>query len=381
MSAMPDTDEAKLAQVQRLYLHEFLHLVSGFWRHPSGGSAWLLTFTIFAVAVVEIIVQIGINSWNGWFFDILATREHGKLGYATLVFIGLALVAIGVAVLGVLCRLLLQVRWRQWLTSEMLDLWLSDYRYLRLLAIGNDGNNPEHRIAEDIRLSTEPVTDFVTGLITALLTSAAFLGLLWTLGGEITIPGIAISIPGYMVYAVLLYSLLAWLFTIVIGGGYVSLVKDRNEAEAKLRYELIHLREKASMIKVVASPARQRAAVTRALVGVAHAWTRVAHRAAQMTWISYGNTIIAPVVPLLLVAPKYLAEEMSLGTVMQVALAFVQVQVALNWFVANYVRLAEWYASVVRVVALEEALHELPDYDGPGGGTRAGTSAGTGGLV
>lgn len=363
MAAMPETASAKLARVQRLYLHEFLHLVSGFWRHPAGGSAWKLTFAIFAIAVAEIIVQIQINAWNGWFFNVLAAREHGQLGRVSLVFVGLAFVAIALGATGVLCRMLLQVRWRQWLTSEMLDLWLSDNRYMRLISIGEDSNNPEYRIAEDIRLSTEPVTDFATGLISALLTSAAFLGLLWTLGGDMTIPGTAIRVPGYMVYAVLLYSLAAWLFTIVIGGGYVSLVKDRNEAEAKLRYELIHLREAASLIKMVPTPARGRASVTRALTGVARAWTRVAHRSARMTWVSYGNTVIAPVVPLLLVAPKYLSGEFSLGTVMQIALAFVQVQVALNWFVANYARLAEWYASVVRVVALEEALLGLPDYD------------------
>lgn len=346
-------------RARQLKLREFLRLVGGFWHRQAANRSWLLTFAILFVAVGEIIVQLWINEWNGWFFDMLAKKETGRLTHLTLVFIGLAAVAIALAALGVLCRMLLQVRWRQWLTSELLDLWLSDNRYLRLLSIGNDGNNPEHRIAEDVRLSTEPVTDFITGLITALLTSAAFLGLLWTLGGDVTIPGTDFNLPGYMVYAVLLYSLFAWLLTLFTGAGYVSMVKDRNEAEARLRYELIHLREQGKRGPVTSNPARHRAGISRALLGVAGAWTRVAHRSAQMTWISYGNIIIAPVVPLLLVAPKYLSGEMTLGTVMQVSLAFVQVQTALNWFVANYARLAEWYASVVRVIALEEALHEL----------------------
>ena len=344
---------------QHLQMREFLHLGGGFWHRHAAGRSWLLTFAIIAVAVGEIIVQLGINEWNGWFFDMLAKKQTGQLGRITLTFIGLAFAAIAMAALGVLCRMLLQVRWRQWLTSEMLDLWLADNRYMRLLTIGGDGNNPEHRIAEDVRLSTEPVTDFVTGLITALLTSATFLGLLWTLGGDITFPGTQVSIPGFMVYVVLLYSVCAWFLTLLIGGGYVSMIKDRNEAEARLRYELIHLREQSSKLKDAPSPGKQRAGISRALLNVATVWTRVAHRSAQMTWVGYGNVIIAPVVPLLLVAPKYLADEMTLGTVMQVALAFVQVQTALNWFVANYARLSEWYASVVRVIALEEALHEL----------------------
>ena len=359
---MPDSTDPPVTapqQTERLRFGDFLHLVGGFWSHPASVGPWVLTFGVLAIAVLEIVIQVGINHWNGWFFDILSGRRAGQLGHATLVFIGLAVAAIGAGATGVLCRMLLQVRWRQWLTSELLDHWLRDSRYLRLVSIGGDGNNPEYRIAEDVRLSTEPVTDFITGLIGALLTSMAFLGLLWTLGGDIAIPGTAMRLPGYMVFAVLLYSAVAWVLIILVGGSYVNVVKSRHEAEAKLRYELIHLREQSVIRHQVAAPAEQRAVIARALTGVAAAWTRVAHRSAQMTWITYGNTIIAPVVPLLLVAPKYLDGSMSLGEMMQVAMAFVQVQTALNWFVGTYVRLAEWYASVVRVVALEEALDQL----------------------
>ena len=346
---------------ERLRFPEFVHLVGGFWRTRTRFSAWTLTIAVLAVAVIEIVIQVGINEWNGWFFDILAGRRPGRLQDAVLLFAGLAFAAIAAGATGVLCRMLLQVRWRQWLTSEVLDHWLAERRYMRLVSIGGDGNNPEYRIAEDVRLSTEPVTDFITGLIGALLSSMAFLGLLWSLGGGIQVPWLDFWLPGYMVFAVLLYSAIAWVLTLLAGSDYVAVVKDRNEAEARLRFELIHLRESASLQDAANIERRQRATIRLALGDVAGAWTRVAHRAARMTWISYGNSVIAPVVPLLLVAPKYLAGEMSLGEIMQVAMAFVQVQAALNWFVANYVRLAEWYASVVRVVALEEALEELAD--------------------
>jgi putative ATP-binding cassette transporter len=364
MAAMNDASALSAAgstQVRHLQLVEFLHLVGGFWRGPTGHSAWMLTFSVLSVAVLEILVQLGFNAWNGWFFDILDGRRAGTITEATVTFVALAVVTIGAGVVGVLCRMLLQVRWRAWLTGEMLDSWLSESRFMRLVSIGGDGNNPEYRIADDVRLSTEPVTDFVTGLISAVLMSVAFLGLLWTLGGTFAVSGIPFAVPGYMVFAVLLYSAVAWLITILLGGGYADVVRARNEAEARLRYELIHLREQAAGLSVTVDPARERAGLGRALAHVVGAWTRVAHRSAQMTWVSYGNTIVAPVVPLLLVAHKYLSGEMSLGTVMQVSMAFVQVQAALNWFVANYARLSEWYASVVRVLALQVALDDLSD--------------------
>jgi putative ATP-binding cassette transporter len=239
MTVLRPSDRAG-TELHRLRFREFLHLVGGFWRVEGTAHPWLLTFGVIAIAVLEIVIQVAINEWNGWFFDILSGRRTGQLSSAVLVFIGLAFAAIAAGATGVLCRLLLQVRWRRWLTSEMLDHWLADRRYLRLVSIGDDSNNPEYRIAEDVRLSTEPVTDFITGLIGAMLTSAAFLGLLWSLGGGIGLYGI--YIPGYMVFAVLIYAAVAWSLTILVGGSYVAVVKDRNEAEAKLRYELIHLR-------------------------------------------------------------------------------------------------------------------------------------------
>ena len=362
MSNAPAPSATLSTLVRHPRLVDFLHLVGGFWRGPTSHSAWLLTIGVLGVAIFEIAVQLGINAWNGWFFDILDGRRAGTIGQAAIVFVALAAVTIGAGVTGVFCRMLLQVRWRAWLTGEMLDSWLSESRFMRLVSIRGDGNNPEYRIADDVRLSTEPVTDFATGLMTAVLMSVAFLGLLWTLGGAVAVPGLSFAVPGYMVYAVLLYSAAAWVITILLGGGYADMVRARNEAEARLRYEMTHLRVRAAAPGVTVDPTRERAGLGRALANVVGAWTRIAHCSAQMTWVSYGNTIVAPVVPLLLVAHKYLSGEMSLGTVMQVSMAFVQVQSALNWFVANYARLSEWYASVVRVVALRGALDDLSDY-------------------
>lgn len=98
---------------------------------------------VLMIAVVEIVIQVAINHWNGWFFDILSGKQRARRAYVVLVFIGLALSAVGAGVAGVLCRMLLQVRWRQWLTSELLDHWLAEQRYLGLMSIGSDGNNPE----------------------------------------------------------------------------------------------------------------------------------------------------------------------------------------------------------------------------------------------
>ena len=116
---------AVLTQARHLRLVDFLHLLGGFWRGPTSRSAWMLTLGVVGVAIFEILVQLGINAWNGWFFDILDGRRAGTIGQAAVAFVVLAAATIGAGVAGVLCRILLQVRWRAWLTGEMLDNWLS----------------------------------------------------------------------------------------------------------------------------------------------------------------------------------------------------------------------------------------------------------------
>src|SRR6187200_1989634 len=86
-----------------------------------------------------------------------------------------------------------------------------------------------------------------------------------------------------------------------------------------------------------------------------------------MMWLNGANLVLAPIVPLLLGAPKYLSGEMSLGSLMQAATAFAQVQVALNWLADNALRLADWFASSRRVTQLSDAIDRLEESLGPVG--------------
>ena len=229
--------------------------------------------------------------------------------------------------------------------------------------MAGEGSNPEFRIADDARLAIEPLVDFVIGLTNAILAAVTFIGVLWVVGGSLDLRpfGVPFVLPGYMVVAVILYAALTSTGIVLVGRPLIRYVETKNTGEAKLRYELTRVRESAENIALIGGDDDERARLDGTFRSLAGRWVKVIVQQARMTWISNGNAVLSPVVPLLLGAPKYLSGEMSLGSLMQAAAAFAQVQMALNWLVDNAIRLAEWFASAQRVVELVDAVDELED--------------------
>jgi putative ATP-binding cassette transporter len=262
------------------------------------------------------------------------------------------------------CRISLQVKWRQWLTGEMLLRWLSKERYYRLAITDEEQINPEYRIAEDLRLASEPVVEFTIGFINALLSAVTFVGILFWVGGSlhVTVFGQTIWIPGYIAIAAVIYASLVSGLTFMIGRPLVGSVAVKNESEAQLRYELTRVRDNAESIALIKGAEDERQRLNETFGAVVVRWLDIMRHQSHLQWIFNSNAFFAPVLPLLLALPKYLSGDLSLGSVMQIASAFAAVFTALNWFAENFIKLAEWSASAQRVEELEQAIDEM-DFD------------------
>ena len=274
-----------------------------------------------------------------------------------MLFFILAFVAALVAVLQLIFRMKLQILWRQWLTRHLVATWLSEQRFYRLNIAAPDLDAPEFRIAEDAKVATEPVVDFGYGIANAVLTAVVFFGVLWSASGSATFFGW--RIPGFMVYAAIIYSIVMSASMMLFGRALIARIEDRNRTEAQLRYEMGRVRENAESIAMVGGADDEVKGIGSTMQLVSTAWTQVVARQAWLTWLMGGNGVMAPVLPLLLAAPNYLSGEITLGALTQTAAAFVQVQVALNWLVDNYARIAEWLASASRVTGLWTAFSDL----------------------
>jgi putative ATP-binding cassette transporter len=335
----------------------FLAFASGFWRQGYLTRPWGWTAIIAALLLTNLAIAVGLNVWNRWFFDALERRDASILLPAVLVFIGLIVTGALAAGLMAGARLTLQVEWREWITNRLGGRWLTDQHYYRI-AISSGISSPEHRLAEDVRLASEPVVDFTVGLVNAVCAAVAFIGILFIVGGSLPLHvfGADLSIPGYIAIAAVVYAVAMSYISFRVGYPLIGRVAEKNENEAALRFALTRIRENAESIALVRGDADERGRLARHFKSLRRAWGRVIAQQARLVMIQNGNIFFAPVLPLLLAAPKYFSGELTLGAMVQLASAFTAVLGALNWFVDNSVRLAEWSASATRVEELRDAI-------------------------
>jgi putative ATP-binding cassette transporter len=358
----PEMSPEEVEEARKDYLlTRFWISARGFWGKKGDRLAWAFSVGLLILIVANVGFQYGINVWNRAIFDAIEKRDSATVYYLTAVFFPLAIGSVLIGVAQVFARMGIQRRWRAWLTSSVLTRWLTSGRYYQLNLVGGDHKNPEYRIAEDLRIAADAPVDFVAGVTSAFLSAATFIVVLWTIGGAltVTIGGSTITIPGFLVIAAVLYAAIASGSIMTIGRSFVQVSEDKNQAEAEFRYTLTRVRENGESIALLGGEEEERAGIDKTFTNVLRQWARLAGQHMRTTLVSQGSSLIAPVVPLLLCAPKFLDGSMTLGQVMQAASAFTIVQTAFGWLVDNYPRLADWNACARRIASLMMSLDGL----------------------
>ncbi|MBR1191406.1 ABC transporter ATP-binding protein/permease [Bradyrhizobium sp. AUGA SZCCT0160] len=358
----PELSPEEAEQARKDYLlTRFWISARGYWGKSGDRLAWVFSIGLLILIVVNVGFQYGINVWNRAIFDAIEKRESATVFYLSAVFFPLAIGSVLLGVAQVFARMGIQRRWRGWLTSSVMTRWLTSGRYYQLNLVGGDHKNPEHRIAEDLRISTDSPVDFVAGVTSAFLSAATFIVVLWTIGGALTVTlgGSTVTIPGFLVIAAVVYAAIASGSIMAIGRRFVQVSEDKNQAEAEFRYTLTRVRENGESIALLGGEEEERDGLDKNFSNVLRQWSQLARQHMRTTLVSQGSGLIAPVVPLLLCAPKYLDGSMTLGQVMQAASAFTIVQTAFGWLVDNYPRLADWNACARRIASLMMSLDGL----------------------
>ena len=335
----------------------FLKFSLGFWRGDTKRRAWLLSAGVVCFLLANLGAALAVNRWHKYFFDALERKDLATIWFSVGLIIGLAILSAAMAAGLLHLRMRLQIRWREWLAESLFARWLSQRRFYQLSIVGGDAENPEARMSDDARLGVELLVDFSLGVLNAVLAAVSFIGVLWFIGGGLEIGGF--YVPGYLVIACIIYSALTSGTMYLLGAPLVRRVEEKAAGEAQLRYELTRVKDSAETIALIGGDEDERERLNETLRDVVVRWYGVMVQQGRMTWLIGSNMVLAPVIPLLLGAPKYLSGEMSLGSLMQSAAAFVQVMTALNWLADNSMRLADWFASAQRVAELNDALDRL----------------------
>ena len=351
---------------RRYLLQRFWRDACGFWGGRGEGSAWALSGLTLLTILANLAALYAMNLWNRALFDGLEKHDASRVLFLSLIYFPIMVASVFFNVMQVYGRMTLQRRWRAWLNDHLVGRWLSGGHYYHLNLVSGDHQNPEFRIADDVRVATDSPVDFATGVVSAALSAITFVAVLWSIGGtlEFSVGGYRLGIPGFLVVGAVVYALLATGSMVLIGRRFVSVSETKNQTEAEYRYVLTRLRENGESIALIGGEDEERSGVDRSLKKVLSAWRDICFQYIRTTIVSQSSGYIAPVLPIVLCAPKYLDGSLTLGQVMQAASAFTIVQAAFNWLVDNYPRLADWTASARRVASLMVSLDALEAVDG-----------------
>ncbi len=359
LQPMVDSDDAPSdSRRERL---RFWRSAAGFWRGRTARSVWSLTAALVAIVALQLYVQYQLNFWNRDFFNALERRDGDALQTQALLLLPLGAASIALAVASVWGRMTMQRRWREWLTTHLIRHWFDEERYASLGRGPGESCIPEYRIAEDARMATDAPIDFALGMLSSLLTAFVFIQILWTIGGDatVTVAGLPLRIPGYLVISVVVYSGLITTTMLLVGAPLPRVIARKNQAEAQLITAAHGVRDIGEGLAPVQNKVRAQHELWNALKAVLVQWRRLCWQLVRTTLVSQGNTLLAPIIGLVLCAPKFLVGAITLGELTQAAAAFTIVQGSFGWLVDNYNRVADWASSIDRVGSLLLALDEL----------------------
>ena len=318
---------------------------------------------VVSLSLGSIYIAVLVNRWNAAFYNALQAFDAAEFFHQLLVFLGLTAANVVCAVYQVYFSQMLQIRWRRWLTESFLEAWLSDHAYYRGALDGEVSENPDQRISEDLGLFVAYTLSMTMGMLTSAVTLGWFIAILWGLSGSLAValgPLGTVRVPGYMVWAALLYAGLGTWLALRIGKPLVRLNFDLQRYEADFRLSMARVQDNVESIALTHGEANERVRFRQRFTHILRTFWAIMRRQKRLssfTWI-YGQ--LALVFPLLVAAPRYFAHEIMLGGLMQTAQAFAQVQGALSFIVNTYPDIARWRAAVDRLVGFERAVGIQP---------------------
>jgi vitamin B12/bleomycin/antimicrobial peptide transport system ATP-binding/permease protein len=338
-------------------------LAKSYWTSEEKRSAWVLVLAVVILNLGSVYIGVRINEWNRAFYNALQTFDAPELFRQIGVFGILVTCAVLISVSALYLSQLLQIRWRRWLTLRYLTAWLADRAYYKL-QLGEATDNPDQRISEDLNQFTGYVLSLSVGLISSVVSLFSFLAILWGLSGAADIPlgvwGTA-HIPGYLVWAALIYAGIGTWLAVTIGRPLVALNSARQRFEADFRFSLVHLRQHAESVALYGGEPVELDLFGERFQSVFVNFRQIMKQQIRLSAFTMSYAQVAIIFPVVVVSPRYFARQILLGGLMQAVNAFSYVQNALSFIINSYNDIATWEAVTQRLGDFEDrlvAIHE-----------------------
>jgi len=333
-------------------------IAAPYFRSEDKFAGLLLLASVITIELTVVTINVLLNQWNNRFYNALQEKNWDGFVREIGIFCILASCYIALAVYQLYLNQWLQIRWRRWLTSHYLGEWLNDANHYRMQLQGDVADNPDQRISDDVKLFVDQTLAICVGFLSAVVTLASFVVILWGLSAEspLTLFGTELHIPGYLVWGALIYAVFGTSLTHWIGSPLVMLDFQQQRFEADFRFNLVRGRENSEQIALLRGESAERERLSERFGRVVQNWYEIMRRTKRLTAFTSSYAQAAVVFPYVLVAPAYFADKIQLGGMMQTASAFSSVQQSLSFFVSIYRALAEWRAVIARLDGFEEAI-------------------------
>jgi vitamin B12/bleomycin/antimicrobial peptide transport system ATP-binding/permease protein len=318
----------------------------------------ILLGSVIAIELSLVGIQVILNQWYNRFYNTLQNHDWNAFVSAILFFCVLAAVYTVLAVYQLYLNQWLQIRWRKWMTQHYLRRWLSSANHYRMQLLGDSADNPDQRISEDLQLFVQYTLSISIGFLNSVVTLGSFIFILWGISAHtpLTAFGATFNIPGYLVWAALIYAIIGTTLTHLIGWPLIPLNFQQQRYEADFRFNLVRTRENAEQVAALGGEAAEREHHLNRFSFVVANWLAIMQRQKQLTFFTQSYSQASVIFPYLMVSPAYFSGAMQLGGLMQTASAFNSVQNAFSYFITAYRQIAEWRAVITRLTGFEAAI-------------------------
>ncbi len=340
------------------FFHELWSLARPYWFGKEKWAARGLLAAVIGLNLGLVYLEVVLSYWQNDFYNTLQTSNQDAFFRELMRFCWLAVAFIGIGAYELYLNQMLQIRWREWLTTHYLDEWIGAGVHYRLQISGGGSDNPDQRIAEDLAEFCEKTLALALGLMSAVITLLSFLVILWTLSGSlaVTLFGHAIEIPGYMLWVALLYSVAGTLLVHWIGKPLIKMNFEKQKVEADFRFSLVRFRENSEAVALYRGEADELRQLHGRFAQIVTNWWHIMRKTKQLTWFRSGYGQVAVVFPFIVAAPRFFSGAIQLGDLMQTSTAFGKVQSSLSWFIDAYTQIAAWRATVDRLTGFRAAI-------------------------
>lgn len=336
-------------------------LLKMYWRSGERNMAYVFIAAILSMTIFLVGFDVVFNYWYNYFYNALQAYDLRQTLHLLGIFCFLAALYIILQVYRFYITQIFGLRWRRWLTEQLIGRWLDQRGYYYLEHFDVKVDNPDQRIQEDVSSLINLSITLLVGLVAAVTTFPAFVYILWSLSGVMTLSLGSLGtwhLHGYLVWIGLIYNIFGTWFTFKIGRPLVHLNFEQQRREANFRYAAVDLRTHSEDVALYAGEHHQKNILSGLFGRVFSNWYAIISRQKKLLWFTAGFTQASVLLPFAAALPNYFNKVFLLGGLMQSIRAFSSMQESLSYIINAYTDIASWRATSKRLTTFLDHLHD-----------------------